>query len=345
MAILCAAMQPQRVQSLVLVNSGARTKRADDYPMGIPERLFADMTERASSITSSGYPRRGTGYGDTYDRAMFATKADDVIFIDAITRWRRSAAAPRTFQAMTQIVLDVDVRAALPILDIPTLVLHRRDDAWTRVGHGRYLAAHIPGAKYVELDGEAHAPYVGDVDSVIAEIEEFVTGARPAATDDRFLATVLFTDIVGSTDHAVGIGDRRWSETLQAHDDAVRQQLSAYRGSEVNTTGDGFMATFDGPARAISCALAIREAVGRLGIEIRAGLHTGEVQRHGDAIAGVAVHIAARVASVAPPGSVLASQTVKDLVIGSGIEWRGHGRHILKGVPDEWALYEVISKL
>jgi class 3 adenylate cyclase len=205
------------------------------------------------------------------------------------------------------------------------------------------MAERIPGAKYVELSGRDHVPVVGDADAILDEIEEFLTGTRLGAEPDRALLTVMFTDIVGSTDRAVDLGDRRWRDLLDTHQMVVRRELARHRGNEVNTTGDGFLATFDGPARAIRCAISIREELRKLGIQIRVGLHTGECELLGDDIGGVAVHIAARVEARAMPGEVLVSSTVKDLVVGSGLQFEDRGTHILKGIPDEWRLFAVVS--
>jgi class 3 adenylate cyclase len=233
------------------------------------------------------------------------------------------------------------VRHVLPTIRVPTLVLHRNGDCNIRVGHGRYLAEHIPAAKYVELPGEDHVFYVGDTETMLGEIEEFLTGARPTPESDRVLATVLFTDIVGSTERAAALGDAGWRDLLGAHHEVVRRELQRYRGREIGTTGDGFLATFDGPARAVRCASAIGQGIRRLGIDVRAGLHTGEVEYVGENVAGVAVHTAARVAALAGPGEVLVSNTVKDLVAGSGLRFADRGMHALKGVPDEWRLFAV----
>jgi class 3 adenylate cyclase len=207
----------------------------------------------------------------------------------------------------------------------------------------RFMAERIPGAKYVELSGRDHVPVVGDADAILDEIEEFLTGARLGAEPDRALLTVMFTDIVGSTDRAVDLGDRRWRDLLDTHQVVVRRELTRHRGNEVNTTGDGFLATFDGPARAIRCAVRMREELRQLGIEIRVGLHTGECELLGDDIGGVAVHIGARVEARAMPGEVLVSSTVKDLVVGSGLQFEDRGTHTLKGIPDEWRLFAVVS--
>jgi class 3 adenylate cyclase len=220
-------------------------------------------------------------------------------------------------------------------------VLHRSGDLDTSIEEGRYLAAHIPGARLVELLGADHLPWAGDQDAILEEVEEFLTGVRPVAEPDRVLATVLFTDIVGSTDHAAELGDRRWRDVLVGHHGIVRRQLDRFRGREVKTVGDGFLATFDGPARGVRCACAIRDGLRSVGVSIRAGLHTGECELVGDDLAGIAVHIGARVAAKAQPEEVLVSSTVKDLVVGSGIEFADRGVHRLKGVPGEWRLHAV----
>jgi class 3 adenylate cyclase len=227
------------------------------------------------------------------------------------------------------------------LVQVPTLVLHRRDNAMFRAEHGRYLAEHIPGAKYVELPGADDLYWVGDTDTMLDEIEEFVTGVRPGPSTDRVLATVLFTDIVGSTRRLAEIGERRWGDLLDRHDMVVRDQLERFRGHEIKMTGDGVLATFDGPARAVLCACAIRDAATQLGLEIRAGLHIGEVEVRGDDIGGMAVHIAARIEASAEPREVLVSRTVVDLIVGSGIETTDRGERVLEGVPGEWRLFAV----
>jgi class 3 adenylate cyclase len=224
---------------------------------------------------------------------------------------------------------------------VPTLILHRRDDASWRAPHGRYLAEHIPGARYVELPGADDLYWVGDTDQMLDEIEEFVTGARPAPSTDRVLATVLFTDIVGSTRHIAEVGERRWRDLLDHHDLVVREQLERFRGREVKMTGDGVLATFDGPARAVLCACAIRDATAQLDLDIRAGVHIGEVEVRGEDIGGMAVHIAARIEALAEPGEVLVSRTVVDLIVGSGIEPTDRGERVLEGVPGDWRLFAV----
>ena len=244
---------------------------------------------------------------------------------------------------MAEMLVFSDVRPLLTAVQAPTLVLYRRGDRYAGKPHAVYLAEHISGAKLVELPGEDNLIFVGNSDADLDEIDEFLTGTRHAPRADRVLATVLFTDIVGSTEHAAELGDRRWRDLLDAHDRTIRRQLERFRGREVDTAGDGFLATFDGPGRAIECGCAMRDAVRALGLEIRVGLHTGEIELRGDGVAGVAVHIGARVAQHAGAAEVLVSSTVKDLVAGSGIEFDDRGEHELKGVPGTWRLFSVVS--
>jgi class 3 adenylate cyclase len=237
---------------------------------------------------------------------------------------------------------EIDVRAVLSAIRVPALVLHRSDDRDALVEEGRWIASQIPGASFVELAGGDHLFWVGDTDSVLAEIESFLTGVRPAPEPNRVLATVLFTDVVASTEMAVRLGDRRWREALETHRAHVRSALAHWRGEEIDNAGDGFLALFDGPGRAVRCALAIRDAAGKAGLQIRAGLHTGEIERHGGGVDGLAVHIGSRVMATAGADEVVVSSTVKDLVAGSGINFADRGTHVLKGVPDEWRLYVVL---
>ncbi len=241
-----------------------------------------------------------------------------------------------------RMAFDIDVRHVVPSINVPTLIVHARDDRVCHVENARFLARTIPGARYVELDTEDHVPWF-DPDDTIAEIREFLTGRREAASPDRILATVLFTDLVGSTDQAVELGDRRWRDLLEQHHAFVRRELVRFDGVEVDTAGDGFFATFDGPARAIRCAQAIIAAVQPLGLEVRAGLHSGEVERADGKVAGIAVNIGARVAAHAEAGEVLVSGTVKDLVAGSGLEFEDRGVASLKGIPGEWRLFAVVE--
>ncbi len=233
------------------------------------------------------------------------------------------------------------MRSVLPLINTPTLVLHRVDNPLVLIGQGRYLAEHIAGAKLMELPGADHIPFAGDTDALLGEIEEFLTGTRGAANTDRALATILFTDICESTTRAVGSGDRRWRELLDNHDQMAGRQVHRFGGRQVKTTGDGILATFAGPARAIQCGLAICDGARQLGVEVRVGVHTGEVERRGNDVAGIGVHIAARVQALAQPGEVWVSRTVADLVTGSGITLHDRGEHPLKGVPGAWRLFSV----
>jgi len=251
----------------------------------------------------------------------------------------RRAASPGAAVALLRMNTQIDIRAILPTISVPTLVIHRTGDLDVNVEEGRWLAEQIAGARFVELSGDDHLPWVGDQDAILDEIQEFLTGVRPILESDRVLSTLLFTDIASSTELADRLGDRAWIELLERHHAMVRRELDRYRGREVDTAGDGFFATFDGPARAIRCALNIVEAGHQLGIKIRAGLHTGEIEVTGPKIGGIALHIGSRVAATAKPGEVLVSSTVKDLVAGSRIRFVDHGTHVLKGVPGEWHLF------
>lgn len=331
MAMMFAATYPQRTRALVLVNTFARMLRAEDYPIGMPEASSERLLEQWE-------PAWGTG---SVLRLSAPSVADDPQMQRWVARYGRLSASPATSTRIYRWVLHVDVRSILPSINVPALVLQKAGNRHYRPPMGRYLAEHIPGAKYVEVPGADWYPAFVDAEPILDEIEEFLTGDRPAHRDDRVLATVLFTDIVGSTDAAARLGDHRWLELKAEHDRLVREHLALHRGTEVATTGDGFLAVFDGPARAVRCATEIATAVRSLGIEIRAGLHSGEVEVHGGQVAGIAVHIAARVMALAATGGVLVSGTVKDLVVGSGIEFADRGTHALKGVPDEWRLFEV----
>jgi class 3 adenylate cyclase len=262
------------------------------------------------------------------------------LFVAWRSRFERLSLSPGALEMMYPVCdLDVDVRSVLGSIRAPTLVFHRCDNEWIPVTFGRYLAAHINGARFVEIEGSDHFYYLGDVDGILAAVQGLVAGEHEALEDDRVLATVLFTDIVGSTEKASSLGDRAWSDLLVRHHALVRRQIAHFRGREIATAGDGFLALFDGPARGVRCGLAIRDAVRPLGLEVRAGLHTGECERIGDNVGGIAVHIGARIAAEAQPGEVLASSTVKDLVVGSGLSFRDRGSHALKGVEGEWRLF------
>jgi class 3 adenylate cyclase/alpha-beta hydrolase superfamily lysophospholipase len=334
-AIFFATSCPNRTASVVLDGCYARLARAADYPWGIPVEIL-DQAVALIADRVKGDPVDYTGL-----RYMAPEAMKDTEFLAQYGRYYRFTNAPAVAGAESAMVTYADVRALLPAVQAPTLVLYRRGDQLAGKPHAEYLADHISGSRLVELPGTDNLMYVGDSDADLDEIEEFLTGARHAPETDRVLATVLFTDIVGSTERASELGDRKWRELLDAHDNAVRRQLERFRGREVNTVGDGFVATFDGPGRAIQCACAIRGAVRALGMEVRVGVHTGEVEVRGNDVAGVAVHIGARVSGLADAGEVLVSSTVKDLVAGSGIEFEDRGEHELKGVPGTWKLYAV----
>jgi class 3 adenylate cyclase len=328
-AILFAAMHPQRVNALVLFNTTARYLVADDYPIGLPPEVVELVVEGMKSVWGTPEAVQAVNPG----------MRDDPEFVACLARMFRSAATPRMAAAQYDYIMrSLDVRRALPLLQAETAVIHVRDTTLPPRAQGRYLAEHIAGAKFVELPGQDFA-MVANGDIVVDEIAEFLTGERPVVAVDRVLSTVLFTDIVGSTERAASLGDQRWRYLLDSHNRVVREQLRRFRGREVKTTGDGFVACFDGPARAISCAADLVEATRELGVEIRIGMHTGECDVRGDDLGGLAVHIAARVGALSGPGEVLVSSTVKDLVIGSGIEFSERGVHVLKGVPDTWRLF------
>jgi class 3 adenylate cyclase len=260
--------------------------------------------------------------------------------------WQRrlnASASPSALEALWEMSVGIDVRHVLPAIQCPTLVLHRRGDAAISVHGSRWMATQIPGARYVELPGRDHFPWIGDQDAVLDEVQEFLTGVRGAAPEDRVLATVLFTDVVGSTTRAAEIGDDAWRRLRDQHHELIRRYLEQFRGREIDTAGDGFLAIFDGPGRAVRCAREIVGAVRSLGLEVRAGLHTGEVELRDESVTGLAVHIGARVAALADGGEVLVTRTVKDLVAGSGITFDERGIHELKGVPDTWQLYAVTA--
>jgi pimeloyl-ACP methyl ester carboxylesterase len=339
MSALFAATYPERVWALVLYGGKARSLRAPDYPWGPTEAeaLRAIAEERARG-EEPGYAEEVARSGSSPD----ATQEE----IRALATYIRYSASPGAKEALDRMNMLIDVRDALPAINVPTLVLHHVEDTWVLVERGRDMAGRIPGATYVELPGKGHIPAVAEVGPVLDETERFLSGAWEAGgweggEPDRVLATVLFTDIVGSTAKASELGDARWREMLQAHHGLIRRQLVRFRGTELDTAGDGFFASFDGPARAIRCACAISEGVRELGIEVRAGLHTGECERIDHKVGGIAVNIGARVAAEAGASEVLVSSTVKDLVAGSGIEFRDRGTAELKGVPGEWRLFAV----
>jgi class 3 adenylate cyclase len=331
MAMLFAATYPERTSALILVDTSARLLRDVDYPWGFPSDRVPWFLRLAEELWGTG------GLVDLWAPSL----AHDERFRRWYARYERLSISPRSFSALSAALLEGDLRGVLPTIRVPTLILHRVGDRHIRVGHGRYLAEHISGAKYVELPGEDHGPWFGDSDQVLAEVAAFLTGERPAVEPDRILATVLFTDIVTSTERSAQVGDRRWKDLLDQHDTLIRPELERHRGRLVKNTGDGILATFDGPARAIRCAQAIAASVKSLGIEVRAGLHTGEVELRGEDVTGIGVNIAARVMDAAGPGEVVVSSTVKDLVAGSGLRFSDRGNHDLRGVPGEWRLFAV----
>jgi class 3 adenylate cyclase/pimeloyl-ACP methyl ester carboxylesterase len=330
MSMLFSATYPARTQALVLYGTFARPDRLAD--------LSTDEFQEHLKQVESGF-----GTGAALQRWV-ASRASDESFRRAWARFERHCASPAAIVRLMQMNREIDVRHVLPTIRVPTLVLHRSGDPSTGIDHGRYLAAHIPGAKLVELPGIDHIPVFGDADRLIDEIEEFLTGSRHEAEPDRVLATVMFTDIVESTRRAAELGDRQWRALLERHDQAVRAELQRHRGRAVKSLGDGFLATFDGPARAVRCAAAIAQSVTPLGIAVRSGLHTGEIELlRDDDIGGIAVHIAARVADLAGPGEALVSSTVRDLVAGSGLNFEDRGMHALRGLPEPLRLFRAAA--
>ena len=331
MCILFAATYPDRASALIMGGSFARRTSTPDYPWGPTaeqQLAFIDQMENDWG-------------GSVGIEARSPSLAQDERYRQWWARWLRSSASPAAAATLMRMDMEIDVRHVLPAVRIPTLILHSTNDRLLDVGASRYMAARIPGAKLVELHGIDHVPWGCDSDLIVDEIEEFLTGARPGAEPDRVLATVLFTDIVGATERASCVGDRNWHDLLDSHHTLVRRELEQFRGREIDTAGDGFLATFDGPARAVRCACAISKAVRALGLEIRAGLHTGECELMGDKLGGIAVHTGARVAAAARAGEVLVSSTVKDLVAGSGLAFLDRGVQGLKGIPGEWRLFAV----
>ena len=329
MCSLFAATYPERATALVLYGTMAKGMREADYPWGV---------DHDQAIRFLDGIERGWGKGMT-PRVFAPSIAQDERQVRSWAKFERLAVSPGGARVLFKMLLETDVRGVLRTIRVPTLVMHRTGDRATPVGGGRYIAGQIPGAKYVELAGIDHFPWVGDSHAVLDEVEEFLTGVRHGPEPDRVLATVMFTDIVGSTELAAELGDRGWRNVLDRYYDETRKYLRIFRGREVDTAGDGFFATFDGPARGIRCACAIRDAVTDLGITIRAGLHTGECEVVGDKVLGIAVHLGARVAARAEANEVLVSTTVKDLVAGSGLGFVDRGAHALKGIPGEWRLF------
>ena len=332
-SIVCAAALPDRLSALVIVDGFARFTAAPGYEIGVSE----EIKEMALASIEDGH-------GRALMVDLFAPSvASDARLRAQFGRYERQSASPGSAAAMVRLLYETDVRDVLPTIRVPTLVMHHADAAHLPPALGRYLADRIPDARFLELPGADSLMWAGDQERIVAEIQEFVTGVRPDPERNRVLATVLFTDIVDSTARAAELGDRRWRELLAEHNRIVRDELARGGGREIKTTGDGFLATFDGPARAVRAAIAIRDALQGAGVTIRAGIHTGEIELLPDDVAGVSVHIGSRVSALAGPGEVLVSSTVKDLVAGSGITFEDRGTHTLKGVPDDWRLYAVLN--
>ena len=334
MACLFGATYPSRTRGLILWGTQARWVRTHDYPWGLTseenQRMIDDLAE--NGVTLAYVTGGGAGLKDA-----------DPAYIRWMMRYGRAGGSPSAFVALERMNSQIDIRGILPNIRVPTLVMNRTGDPAANVTAAKDLASRIPGAKFVEFPGESHSMF--DIAyNVLAQVEEFVAGTRWHAGLDRVLATILFLDIVGSTKRLTEMGDRRWRDLLDQHNSEVRRQLVSFKGKEVKTTGDGFLATFDGPTRAIQCAAAIRDAVTQLGVEVRMGLHTGECELMGNDVGGVAVHMAARISAEAGPGQILVSNTVKDLVAGSGLKFKDTGLHILKGFSGESRLFEALPK-
>ncbi|MFY9771708.1 MAG: adenylate/guanylate cyclase domain-containing protein [Xanthobacteraceae bacterium] len=332
MALLYAATYPQRTSAMVLYGSYAKRSWAPDYPFGWNDEQW----QRAINDIEQHW-----GTPEALTISMRVPGADKE-YAERAASYLRASASPGAAAAIMRMNREIDVRHVLPATRLPTLIVHRTGDRVIDVQHARYLAHHIPGAKLIELPGEVHTPWLGNRDELLNAVEQFLTGKTRTHEPDRLLATVMFTDIVGSTERAAVLGDNRWRELLETFYARVREVLQLYRGREISTAGDGFLAAFDGPARAIRCAGAIREAVHALGLDVRCGVHTGECELVGKDLAGIAVHIGARVSALAGSGEILVSQTVRDLVAGSGLSFNERGKHRLKGVPDQWRLFEAV---
>lgn len=333
-AMTFAAVHPERTSRLVLIDATARIRWAEDYPIGLTDEVVEAGLASTAELWGTGIMAGAT-----------PSRAEDATFKRWAARRERTAVSPAGAQAMARFECDLDLRQILPTVRVPTVILARRgaaDSVFDKGEHGRYIADHIPDARFIELnESESFNASMEAGDEVAGHVEEFITGVPSPSQPNRVLATVLFTDIVSSTQAVARLGDKRWTDLLDAHDAVINRELDRYRGRKVNPTGDGVLATFDGPARAVRCAQAIREAVRPLGIEVRAGLHTGEVELRGADIGGIAIHIGQRVCGLANANEVLVSRTVTDLVVGSGIEFEDRGEHELKGVPGAWRLFKV----
>ena len=332
MVALFAATYPERTDSITMIGSFARRTKTDDYPWGADPDEYLKQIKRYELDWGGPVGIETRAPGKTHD--------------DRFKKWwgrmLRMGASPATAVALSTMNSEIDIRGVLPSIKVPALIIHADGDLVVDLSHGEYLASHIPNARLFTVPSNDHLPWVGCPELILSEIEEFLTGIRTKSYIDRVLSTLMFTDIVGSTKIAVRLGDQRWKELLEAHDEIVRHEISVFRGRVINTTGDGFFASFDGPARALHCARSIRSNLQQLELTNRIGIHTGEVELKGDNVTGIAVHIAARISSLAKSEQILVSRTVKDLVAGSGILFKDFGIHNLKGVPDQWNLFEVI---
>jgi class 3 adenylate cyclase len=330
MAIFFAATRPERTSALILANASAKYTASDDYPIGVPPEVAEAIVAQLDQL-----------WGTEAMVLQVPSRANDERFRRWIAKAQRTVGSPRIVQAYMRAMFEVDARPILPLIHAPTLVLHRSNVQFIPIQHGRYLAEHIPGAKLIELPG-VEGPLVWEMPQLTLDhVQEFLTGVGRVAEPTRVLSTVLFTDIVGSTERAAALGDRRWREVLNVHDELAHRLIEEFGGRLVKTTGDGILATFDGPGRAIQCAAALRDELAGIGVGIRAGLHTGEVELRDHDVGGLAVHIAARVMAAAAPGETLTSRTVQDLVVGSDIVLEDRGTHRLKGIADPWQLYTV----
>jgi pimeloyl-ACP methyl ester carboxylesterase len=331
LGVLFATTYPDRTRALVMMGGFAKIRRTPDYPIGVPDAVI----ERTMDYLSEHW-----GEPEQHGLVLPSVMGDE-----AKARWwaqfARRSTSPGGAVSQFRMNWDADIRHLLPLVQVPTLIVHSEEDKWVRIDSARYLAEHIPGARFVALPGADHLPYAELGPRVAEEVQEFLTGSRGPVETNRVLATVLFTDIVGSTERAAAEGDERWARLIDGHDREVRRQIERFGGHHIRSTGDGFLALFDGPARAIRCGEAIHGVVDRQGLSVRMGVHTGEVELREDGVAGIAVNLCARVTDVARPGELLVSGAVPPLVVGSGIEFADRGHHDLKGVPEQWQLLEV----
>ena len=334
MSILFAATYPERTSALIMYGAYAKRAWAEDYPFGWRDEEWVAFFDNVEN-------HWGTTRGLDLNIWAPSVAHDEHVWED-VAKYMRSAASPGAVRAVMQMNREIDVRHVRPSIRVPTLITHRIGDRNISIQQARYMAERIPGARLVELPGDDHMAWFGDIDDILSEVEEFLTGVRPKPEADRVLATILFTDIAGATERAAEMGDQKWSHLLARHHELIRGELNRFRGREIDTAGDGFFATFDGPARAIICAKAIQSELTKLGLTVRIGLHTGECEVMDEKVSGIAVHIGARVVNYAAPGEILVTSTVKDLVAGSGLSFADRGEYELKGVPGKWRLFESV---